>query len=512
MSLSQAATECARSSEHWPSWRFFARLLLASVVCASPGTAAAQTFKVMSFNILADFLSGPNDQWLDPEHPRRDRVGAVLSQENADIIGLQEVTTTQLPDLISFLPDYDYVTGPMIPNTLNNVIFYKRDRFQLEGSGIYQTPSWLPNATVWARLLDTTSGESLVPFVVHLNPFEGSTRLLQAQELQMAMPLIAGDLPKILMGDFNLRAYESEVDFTPTLKISHTMTEHFLTITGRSGTQGAFLVDAGTPLYGETASFSNRRIDYITHSDVFEVIDGQVVTTLIDGRRPSDHRPVTSLLSLTPEGAERRRWPVQSHVVSDARFEEFDGIGDILQLSFVRQDWQIGTDADIDTKLIMKFTVPNISASAPAIQSAVLRIYVTEVQGTLPGGLSLMHSIDDNDFQVFLSDYQASYLDTGLDLIVPAGAAGQYHELDVTAFVMADALADGSDPILSAFRLEIGDGHELDPLQQHFYVIDTRQFAPQLVITFVPEIGTAWFLLWGSVAITVAQQRRNRRQ
>ena len=74
--------------------------------------APAQSFKVMSFNILADFLSGPDMQWLDPVNPRRDRVGAIFDQENSDLIGLQEVTDNQLLDLINFLPEYDLSSSP----------------------------------------------------------------------------------------------------------------------------------------------------------------------------------------------------------------------------------------------------------------------------------------------------------------------------------------------------------------------------------------------------------------
>ena len=84
-------------------WRqFFIASLSLAVLMAGLSGAVADSIKVMSFNILS--LRSEGDVpggWNDPVNPRRDRVGAVLIDQNPDLIGLQEVADGQLTDLIN---------------------------------------------------------------------------------------------------------------------------------------------------------------------------------------------------------------------------------------------------------------------------------------------------------------------------------------------------------------------------------------------------------------------------
>jgi hypothetical protein len=172
----------------------------------------------------------------------------------------------------------------------------------------------------------------------------------------------------------------------------------------------------------------------------------------------------------------------------------------------VRPEWPIGYHPRIAQRLVMKFTVPEVTESSPDVQSAVLLVYVADVLGTLPEGLDLMHSVEDNEFQAVASDYQAPYLDTGLDLIVPADGTGQYYEFDVTDLLLAN-MADDSDPLI-AFRLQLGGDQQIDLAQINAYVIDTQLSAPQLVVTFAPEPGT--LVLATLSLLTMCSSRRTR--
>ncbi len=471
-----------------------------------PAVAAADPFKVMSYNILADWLESSSMQWLGPNNPRRDRVGAVLNQENPDLIGLQEVTNSQLPDLIDYLPEYDYINNQ---GGFYNAIFYKRDRFQLQRVGSFELTSGAASRPVWAQLLDVTTNQSFVMLNVHLNPFDSDTRLIQTAEIQAKIPEIALDLPVILTGDFNFAQIKSS-------RLPET--DHFLEISGRSGTQNRFFVDACEPLCGSTTT-NSKKIDFILNTDDFQITDSQVVTTLIDGLKPSDHRPVTAVLSNNPNGSDRTRWATQSRLLLDMDLGSgLDGIGDFLFHShnepvdhvgvsvYYRDRFNVARLSDV--KLDMKFTVPEPTESLPNIDRAVLRIYVTDVIGTLTNGLSLLHNVNENVYGTTKADFQTPYLDTGLDLVVPAEATGQYYEFDVTEFVMIDMLADESNP-LAAFRIELSEGQQLATGEEAAYLIDTSQRAPQLVITFVPESATLILCLVGFTGASFVSRSRH---
>lgn len=458
------------------------------------GTKAttAEPFKVMSFNILADILDDSFGDWnFDPAGPRRDRVGAIFAQEDADLIGLQEVDDSQYPDLISILPGYDNVRVGW------NAIFYKVDRFQLLDNGDFDYSTHDGRFAVWAKLLDNSTNQPFVMFGTHLSHNNSDYRLTQAADMQAAIPTIAGDLAVVLTGDFN---FPPHANFPQGL-----VTEHLLEITGRTETQNRLLVDACIPLCGGTGS-SSKRIDYVVNSDNFQVTNAQVVTTLVDSLRPSDHRPVTAELTYNPVGSRRTRWAVQSHIVSDYDFGNgFDGLGNTLRQSIGNPKWAVGRNGVNDSKFIIKFTVPEDTESSPAIEAAILRIHVSDLLGELPGGLSLMHSAEDNEYQISTADYQSPYADTGLDLIVSAGGTGQYYEFDVTSFVLADQLADGANP-LAAFRLELPEAPEYGV--DAAYYIDTKLSAPQLVITFVPEPTTSGLALIATLCLAIGRRRR----
>jgi hypothetical protein len=163
----------------------------------------------------------------------------------------------------------------------------------------------------------------------------------------------------------------------------------------------------------------------------------------------------------------------------------------------------------VEGKFDMRFSVPEATDSSPDIASAVLRLYVNEIVGDLQGRLSLTHSVDNNDFGVAVSDFETPYMDTGLDLIVTSDGVGMYYEFDVTDYIMADILADGSGP-LAAFRLEITDGPPLAADEEAAYVIDSTQFAPQLVISFIPEPGACVLLVMGSLMLASLRWTRSK--
>ena len=100
---------------------------------------------------------------------------------------------------------------------------------------------------------------------------------------------IAGDAPVICTGDFN-----STVETPQIVAIKKVLTDAYeISQTPRKGVDGTNL--SGGVFQGEPVN----RIDFIFLSRHFKVEDYKVVSdTYGDNRYPSDHLPVTSLLTL----------------------------------------------------------------------------------------------------------------------------------------------------------------------------------------------------------------------
>jgi len=172
----------------------------------------------------------------------------------------------------------------------------------------------------------------------------------------------------------------------------------------------------------------------------------------------------------------------------------FDDLGDLaVNASFVTRrgigEGEFSSKNQIN-RLVAKFALPDAPEFAPVLDSATLRFFLEDIQGTPAGPLSLFHSATDNDLEMLASDYEnLSYIDTLLDLIHSTDAQGQFYELDVTDLVLADYAADGANP-LSAFRLQINEAVFFEDDQSNRYRLTMPGSVatanhPELVLTFV---------------------------
>jgi len=488
--------ECAfaiAESEESPIVKRIAPILLVLMI---QSIAPAQSFKVMTYNILRDSLENissidqTNIGWNDPAKPRKERVRTILEQEDADLIGFQEVTDNQLPDLIDFLPGYDYVS-----ESVQNVIFYKRDRYLLQDNGISSLPDG--EHVVWAQLLDRNTNGSFVIGNTHLACCgQELERQLQATVIQQEMPAITNGLPLVFIGDLN---------FSP-------QSTGFSILTGQSGPQNFTLDDACGPFCGDAPTYPfGERIDHVLHTSEIVATNARVVTDLVDGLLPSDHFAVTADL-LNTSAPIALPTQVQSTLVSgdiedqivwESGGSAFDGLGD--GKGTPTHDGAVGatrrSTLNFLSRQVMKFDLPFIGVFETTVENATLRVFVEDLLGTLPEGLSVMHDVIDNDSEVLISHYEAPYVDTGLDLFVPQDGAGQYYDIDVTEFVKADYQSDGSDP-WSAFRLELTNGEQFRG-QTVAYIIGGSQL--EITLRIVPEPTTATLAL---AALCLAISRR----
>ncbi len=186
--------------------------------CLLPSALVAQDsppLRVVTYNIrYANPGDGP-DVWSN----RVDAVSSFLDQQ--DIAGLQEVTFEQLQDLRQRLGDFDaYGVGrdDGKQGGEHAAIFYRRERLESVEQGTFwlsESPEqvgvagWdaaLPRTCTWMVLRDKVSGASMLVANTH---FDHRGAVARAESGKLVLRLLrerAGDLPVILLGDFNCEA------------------------------------------------------------------------------------------------------------------------------------------------------------------------------------------------------------------------------------------------------------------------------------------------------------------
>lgn len=252
----------------------------------------------MTYNLRFDNPADGEDAWP----LRRDWVASILTERDADLLAVQEAVVGQVRFLEEALPGFGRIgvgrddgleAGEFSP------VFYRRARFDVLESGTWwlsERPDsagsrgWdaaLPRVATWARLRDKVADRDLVFVSTHFDHMGVVARRESARLLVERLPALAGDTPVILAGDFNL------VDSTAAYR----------TVITASGEWVDAWVAAGSPPPGDTfTGFSadgpvGPRIDYLFIRGTLDVTGYQAGNEVRHGRRPSDHRWVSTDLA-----------------------------------------------------------------------------------------------------------------------------------------------------------------------------------------------------------------------
>ena len=274
-------------------------VLLAGCATASP-PPREDAVRVQSFNLRLHVASDGEDAW-----PNRVEAAVAIIQQ-ADLVGVQEALPGMLDDLDARLPGWRRVgVGRQADGGGEfSALFYRADRFEVESTDTFwlsETPavpgsqSWdaaLPRICTWAQLRDRQSGTVLVLANTHFDHMGLVARRESAQLLVDRLAEIAGDLPLVLTGDFNVTP-ETEPYRVLASRYRDAYSASQTPPTGPAGTWNGFGRDEPT-----------RRIDFVFVSDglavrSFETLDGTVGDVLgtDDGRYPSDHFPVQATVA-----------------------------------------------------------------------------------------------------------------------------------------------------------------------------------------------------------------------
>ncbi len=274
---------------------------LAIFVVGSRGVAATPV-RFMTFNVrYANPGDEPNTWQL-----RKSLVMETIEAFDPDVLGLQEPLPSQIEDLKAAFPKYTLIgCGRDDGNERGEftAMLVRTDRFRVVEQGRFwfsETPDvpgskgWgagLPRLTVWAKLADLRNAErdstarEFVVYNTHFDHQSVESRNKAAAAMARHIAEHHAELPLVVMGDFN----------TPlTSKAIQQLVD------GNVKLRDTFVAKPNEPVgtfSGFTGKTDGEKIDFIFATKNWKTESATIDRTHRDGRYPSDHYPVTAVLS-----------------------------------------------------------------------------------------------------------------------------------------------------------------------------------------------------------------------
>ncbi len=278
-------------------------LRIAAAACVVFLTAAESRaadpvrLRVMSFNIRYGTADDGENSWPH----RRDLVVDTIRDFDPDLLGTQETVPFQADWIAEHLPGYTRIGWSRDASADGEqcTIFVRTDRFEVVDSGQFwlsETPdephsrSWdssLPRITTWVILRDRSGAKD--DFVFANTHFDHRGRKARLESAHLLVERASGlsGAPIILTGDFNCgegsepwQVLTESGIFRDTWRVVHPEPE---------GPEGTF--------NGFRGHIDGPRIDWILVTRHFDVHAADIVRTHREERWPSDHCPVTAVLS-----------------------------------------------------------------------------------------------------------------------------------------------------------------------------------------------------------------------
>ena len=253
--------------------------------------------RVMSFNIRLGVANDGENRW----DLRKDLVVETIRKYNPDLLGLQEVFPMQEEYLRENFPEYIYYGRSRLVDPKDGEacsVMFRKDRFEAIKKATFWlsetenepgSKSWdssLPRIANIVRLQDKqVEEEKLVLINTHFDHRGKVAREEAAKIIKKRVFALEKGAHVVITGDFNSgegsRPYQFLVggNLIDTFRSAHpTRTEEESTFTAWKG------------------RLIGNRIDWVLCSPKFRVISAKIDRTNDQGRYPSDHYPVTSIL------------------------------------------------------------------------------------------------------------------------------------------------------------------------------------------------------------------------
>ncbi|WP_109125159.1 endonuclease/exonuclease/phosphatase family protein [Dyella sp. C11] len=265
--------------------------VLAIALAAASLPLAAQTLRVMSFNVRVPVeADGPN-RW----EARRDIMVRTIREQHPDVLGTQELHQEQGDYIVAHLPEYTWFgidrRGGHSDEHMG--VFYRKDKLALKDSGNFwlsDTPdvpgsiTWghpLPRMVTWALFEDKATHRTFYYYNTHL-PYreeDEPARVKGAKEIVSRLAALPANAPFILTGDLN-----TDPSSPTYAELTKVLVDTRKVAPKVEGPEKTFHNFTGNP---------TEHIDFILERG-FTPTYFATVTTQQDGRYPSDHFPVVT--------------------------------------------------------------------------------------------------------------------------------------------------------------------------------------------------------------------------
>ncbi len=284
----------------------FMRFLRYSLVLLIAATclplAAEETLRVMSFNVRFGSANDGDNHW----DKRKQDLVTTIAEFDPDLLGTQETLQFQADFIAEHLGQFTYFGRSRMKTPNEHCgIFYKTERFTWLAGGHFwlsETPeipeskSWdssLPRMVSWVLLSDNQ--QETAPPILFVNTHfdhrgvearQKSAELIRRRIANLGT--IANDPQVIVTGDFNTAAESApyKAFLQDNDQLVDTYRAQHPDAVGEEGTFNGFQGKANGP-----------RIDWILASPSLKVLSADIVRRNFDGRYPSDHFPITAILT-----------------------------------------------------------------------------------------------------------------------------------------------------------------------------------------------------------------------
>lgn len=273
-------------------------ICLLSITLVFTNILNAQTIITGTYNVRLETTSDVGNLWKD----RAPKVAALIQFHDFDILGTQEAFKTQINDLLTAMPAYSYYglgrdDGDSAGE--HSAIFYKTDKFELLDKGDFwlsQTPNkpslgW--DATCckricsWVYLKVKKTKQTFYVFNAHYDHQGVEARKQSSLLILEKIKEIAPKKPVVFMGDLN----------------GNHDSEPYKIIANSDILKDTFTQVKTPYLYTNTFNGFGKNIngtaviDHIFTNNKFTVSKWGALTDTYQGKYPSDHLPVLTVLT-----------------------------------------------------------------------------------------------------------------------------------------------------------------------------------------------------------------------
>jgi endonuclease/exonuclease/phosphatase family metal-dependent hydrolase len=290
----------------WKRNEFIAFVVALTVLLIGADQAiAADPIRVMSFNIRYGTANDGINRWEN----RREFLIETVKRFHPDLLGTQETLAFQRDYLLEQLSGFETVAAGRDDGKEAGemaALFYRKERFEAIESGHFWlsempdqigSKGWdaaLPRIASWVKLRDRQSPDAkpILFLNTHFDHKGKRAREESASLIVSKLQQIGSDCRWIVTGDFN-----ADPKDRPYANLFHSReTSSQTLIDTLRAVQPTPQPDEGTFSGFNASQTGGPRIDWIGCSDHFIVQSAEIVRDAVDGRTPSDHFPVTSMM------------------------------------------------------------------------------------------------------------------------------------------------------------------------------------------------------------------------